>query len=148
MSKTFRVSTTEKKSVASTKTFRKNVDGVQYEAELEIWYRWGNATISEVETESELTEHNTLEITNYDIQDQQLDDVVSSYWYYGSNVLEEMKAEVEATWGEDGYEGLEDSGWSHIDTETFFHGPLEVQFIGEEDDRIGETIASKSDWPF
>jgi hypothetical protein len=151
MSKTFKVSPQDKKSIGCTEIFEKTVDGVTYRAELENWYRWGYAIISGVEDETELAqEHGTLEVSGYTIEDHSFDDGVAAYWYYGNNVTDEMKQELEAAWDEDWYDGVEELGWTLIDTETYFHGPLEVEFISEEveEDSTGETVAPKASWPF
>lgn len=151
MSKTFKVSTLEKKSIGTTETFEKVVDGVTYRADLEHWYRWGYVILSGVENQEDLTQHDPLEVTGYDIEDQDFDDGVAAYWHFSDNVTDEMKEEVQTLWDEEGYSGLEENDWSHVDVETYFHGPLEVELISEEpdeEDRTGETVAPKSAWPF
>jgi hypothetical protein len=149
MSKTFKVSPSQKKSICTTEIFEKTVDGVTYRAELENWYRWGYAVISGVEDETELTENETLEVSGYSIEDHSFDDGVAAYWYYSSNITDEMKEEVETAWDEDWYDGVEEHGWTLIDTETYFHGPIEVEFVSEEVDEDEEEVdPSKPKWPF
>lgn len=155
MSKTFKVSTTQKKSIGCTEIFEKTVDGVTYRAELENWYRWGYVILSGVEDEASLQDHDPLEVTSYDVEDQNYEDGVAAYWNYGSNVTDEMKEEMEAAWDEDWYDGLEELGWYMIDTETYFHGPLELELISEEADPEGDIddegvgdAPPKSTWPF
>lgn len=147
MSKTFRVSTVEKKSIGSIETFEKVIDGVTYRADLENWYRWGYAIISGVDNEEDLKQHDPLEITGYEIEDQDFEDGVAAYWHFSSNVTDEVKEEVERLWDEEGYYALEEAGWSHVDTETFFHGPLEIELVSEEEDEQTDE-SPKSAWPF
>lgn len=145
MSKTFRVSPLEKKSIQSTDIYEKTIDGVLYRAELEHWYRWGYAVLAGVENKEDLTQGDSLEIYGYEVEDHNYDDGVAAYWYYSDDTPEEVREEVERLWDEG---SLEENDWSHIDNETFFHGPLEIELVSEEEDDAGETVAPKSAWPF
>ena len=44
----------------------------------------------------------------------------------GSNATEEDVTAFEQAWEEDGYDGVEELGWSNDDTEYYYYGPLEL----------------------
>jgi len=156
MSCVYKVSTEHKKSIIHTEIFWKTIGDVKYEARIEQTWRWGYAIISDVEKDSiDLENPDGLLVSDYIIEDQDLDDGVALWFYYSDNVTDEMKEEFESVWEEDGYSGVEEKDWSMWDTELVFIGPLEVELLeeteDEEDDEpedTGKTTTPKSTWPF
>lgn len=149
MSCVYKISTEEKKSICQEEIFTRTVDGVDYEVRMEQWWRWGYVIISGVEKdEIDPTNPNGLLVTDYSIEDQDLDDGVSLWFNFSENTPDEMKEEFEAAWDEDGYSGIEDLGWSQWDTEMTFCGPLNVELVEEVEDEEEEDSGDKPTWPF
>lgn len=151
MSCVYKISTEDKKSIIHTEIFHKTIDGEHYEVRMEQTWRWGYAVVSDVEKDSiDLENPDGLLVSDYCIEDQDLEDGVALWFYYSDNVTDEMKEEFETTWDEDGYEGVENKDWSLWDTELVFIGPLNVELVEEveDDDDAEENVVSKGTWPF
>lgn len=150
--RTFRVSTQDKKSIVVTETFEKKVGDRWCRVDMETTWRWGSAVVSgEDLTEDDLRQENGLEITGWEVDDQQYDDGVALWFHYSDNVTEEMKQEFEQLWDDDGYSGVEENGWNLADVETWFYGPLNIELVEEvetEDDEGQSEDKPSSAWPF
>lgn len=150
MSCVYKISTEDKKSIIHTEIFTKTVGDQYYEARIEQTWRWGYAVISDVEKDSiDPQNPDGLLVSDYSIEDQDLEDGVALWFYYSDNVTEEMIEEFEAAWDEDGYQGIEDKDWSQWDTELVFIGPLNIELVEEvEDEEEEESPPAKGTWPF
>jgi len=142
-----KVTTRHKKSIVEVETYERVVDGTTYRATLENVWRWGHAIIdasaNEIDVESDLI------ITDYSIEDQQFDDGTSSFWYFDDSVPEPIQQELEAAWEENWMEGIEELGWYHVDTETTFVAPLDIEELDEEPKaESAPADASARKWPF
>lgn len=148
MNCTYKISTLEKKSICQEETFTKTVGDQSYEVRIEQWWRWGYVVISEVDHTLDADNPDGLVVSDYCIEDQDLNDGVALYFHYSKNVSDEEKELFESAWEEDGYSGIEDIGWSQWDTETTFVGPLEIELIEQTDDEPEPVQPTKGTWPF
>ena len=151
MSCVYRISPKDKKSIIHTEIFWKTIGDEKYEVRMEQTWRWGHAVVSDIEKDSIDPENpDGLLVSDYCIEDQDMDDCVALWFYYSDNVTDEMKEEFETTWDEDGYSGVEEKDWSLWDTELVFIGPLEVELEEEVEDEEddSEPVVSKGTWPF
>lgn len=154
MSCVYKISTLDKKSICQEEIFHKIIDGETYAVTMEQWWRWGYVVITDVDKDAIDPENpNGLLVTDYSIDDQDLNDGVSLWFNFTDNVPEEERDLFEQAWEEDGYSGVEDLGWNHWDTEMTFVGPLEVELLEEiedtpESDCDSERDPSKPVWPF
>ena len=149
--RSFKVATREKKSIVVTETFEKTIDGILYRVDMENTWRWGSAIVSGDDlTEDDLRQENGLEITGWEVDDQQYDDGVAMWFHHSDNTTEQMKEDFERLWDEDGYSGVEEDGWDLVDVETWFYGPLDIELIEEvETDEEEESDEKPSSaWPF
>lgn len=145
---TCKISTLDKKSIGCTETFEKIIDGETYRVDLEQWWRWGYVIVDENADEIDVSNPDGLIVTDLSINDQSFDDGVSLYFYFSQNMTDELKKEVEELWDDEGYWGLEEAGWEMIDTETVFHGPLEVENLGDTVEEEEQPDDGKPKWPF
>jgi hypothetical protein len=147
---TYRISTQEKKSIVQVETFTMTKDGEDYRVDMEQWWRWGYVVISEVEDTIDPDNPDGLMVSDYSIDDQDLNDGVACYFNFSDNVTDEIKELFEQAWDEDGYSGVEDLGWMQWDMEMCFHGPLEVELLEQVESDESEEPAdpSKPVWPF
>ena len=149
MSCTYKISTNEKKSIVQEEILTKTVGDETYEVRMEQTWRWGYVVISDVEDTIDPDNPDGLTVTDYSIQDQDLNDGCSLWFTYSDNVPDEEKELFEQAWEDEGYAGIEDIGWCPWDMEMTFHGPLEVELLEQtEDEEIDETPPSKGKWPF
>lgn len=148
--RSFKVSTQDKKSIVVTETFEKKVGDQWYRVDMENTWRWGYAIVSgEDLTEDDLKQEGGLEITGWEVDDQNYDDGVALWFNYSDNVTDEMKEEFERLWDDDGYSGVEENGWDLVDVETWFYGPLDIELVEEvETEEEPPSDSSKPAWPF
>ena len=125
-----------KKSIAEIQTFKK-VDGDEtYFITMEQGWRWGK-WVGEVteETLAELREDSDNGVCEPDIYDglemDYLDDGCWLDFEKSNNCTEEMLAEFEEAWDEDGYAAVEQLDWEDHDNETFINTGLQITI--EED---------------
>lgn len=137
--KQYRIKTLEKKNVNQSEIW------THEERELSVvivqLYRWGEFVVQCEEDEHfDLENKQGLWVTDYDIQDQNMDDGISLYFtnlYSNTKELTEEEKEsiieeLEQIYEEGAYIALEEAGWSFDDVETFVMGPLEVEDITNE----------------
>lgn len=150
MSCTYKIATQDKKSIVHEEFFRLDQGDQTYEARMEQTWRWGYAVITDVEKDSiDPLNPNGFLVTDYDIEDQDLVDGVALYFHYSDNVTDEMKEAFELAWDQDGYEGVENLGWTQWDMEMTFLGPLEIELLEEVEDEEEEDVGTYSNtWPF
>ena len=149
MSCTYKISTQEKKSIVHVETYTKTIDGEECEVKIEQTWRWGYVIISDVEDAIDPANPDGLMVTDYSIDDQDLDDGCSLWFYFSDNTPEEARELFESAWDEEGYSGIEDLGWNQWDTEICFHGPLDVELLEQiEEEEEPEESSDKPTWPF
>jgi hypothetical protein len=54
-------------------------------------------------------------------------DGVYDDWIWPEDMSEEEQELILAAWEEDSYEALENLGWTNVDTEIWFFGPLDIE---------------------
>jgi hypothetical protein len=125
-----------KKSIAEIQTFKK-VDGDEtYFITMEQGWRWGK-WVGEVteETLAELREDSENGVCEPDMYEgldmYSLDDGCWLDFEKSNNCTEEMLAEFEEAWDEDGYAAVEQLDWEDHDTEIFINTGLQITI--EED---------------
>jgi hypothetical protein len=142
-------------------------------------FRWGTFTVEsdvrpvsdvELRNEDDCYELGSIENGN----NWELVDLTDGCWAEtekGRNCTDEDLAAFEEAWEENWYEGVEELGWSHNDTEYFFNGPLKltncdtgVEYSGSVDPAtivttielpleevaldIAEVVNESTKWPF
>ena len=115
---------------------KKNVE------EIEFWYkdgkiikrttgfRWGTVYCeSDERPDIDLENPDGLEVfaTDYDFELDNLDDGHYCEVEYPDDMSEEEQERMDELWDEDSYSAWEEKGWSNDDTETWFHGPLDLE---------------------
>ena len=115
---------------------KKNVE------EIEFWYkdgkiikrttgfRWGTVYCESDERPNiDLENPDGLEVfaTDYDFELDNLDDGHYCDVEYPDDMSEEEQERMDKLWDEDSYSAWEEEGWSNDDTETWFHGPLDLE---------------------
>lgn len=149
MTCTYKVSTLDKKSICQEEIFQKIVGNEVFEVRMEQWWRWGYVVLSEVaKDEIDADNPNGLLVTDYSIEDQDLNDGVALWFTYSENMTEEDKQQFESAWEEDGYGGIEELGFNPWDVEMTFVGPLEVELLEEQDEQPSDEQPTKGAWPF
>jgi hypothetical protein len=101
---------------------------------VEQGFRWATFTVQSDErplTDDELKNPDGYELGCIDNDEcWEMSDMIDGCWLEisaeNSNTTEEDVEEFEKAWEEDGYNGVEDIGWSNDDTEYYYHGPLEL----------------------
>ena len=115
---------------------KKNVE------EIEFWYkdgkiikrttgfRWGTVYCeSDERPDIDLENPDGLEVfaTDYDFELDNLDDGHYCDVEYPDDMSQEEQERMDELWDEDSYSAWEEEGWSNDDTETWFHGPLNLE---------------------
>jgi hypothetical protein len=100
---------------------------------VEQGWRWGTFTVESDErplTDLELVNAEGYELGCIDNNESwELCEMTDGCWLditAGRNATEEDVAAFEKAWEEDGYDGVEEQGWSCDDTEYYYYGPLEL----------------------
>ena len=100
---------------------------------VEQGWRWGTFTVESDErplTDSELVNAEGYELGCIDNDEcWELSEMTDGCWLdvtAGRNATEQDVAAFEQAWEEDGYDGVEELGWSNDDTEYYYYGPLEL----------------------
>jgi hypothetical protein len=117
----WRLSTHYTKSAVEKQLWYK--DGVTISKE--EGYRWGTFYCESDEMpDVDLANPDGYELYGYDWELDSLDDGCWSDWSYPEDMSEEEREQIEDAWNDNFSDGLEALGWSHDDTEYWFHGPL------------------------
>lgn len=127
--KVYEIRTLEKKNISHIETWT-NEEMVEFD--INETYRWGKVVISvEDDEDFNVEEVGNNEygfcVSDYCVEDQDLDDGVSLY--FEGFETEELQEQVEEIFDVDSYTGLEEAGYSFVEAETWFYGPLEVKEI-------------------
>ena len=100
---------------------------------VEQGWRWGTFTVESDErplTDSELVNAEGYELGCIDNDEcWELSEMTDGCWLdvtAGRNATEQDVTAFEQAWEEDGYDGVEELGWSNDDTEYYYTGPLEL----------------------
>ena len=100
---------------------------------VEQGWRWGTFTVESNErplTDLELVNAEGYELGCIDNDESwELSEMTDGCWLdvtAGCNATEEDVAAFEQAWEEDGYDGVEELGWSNDNTEYSYYGPLEL----------------------
>lgn len=154
--KYYRMEPQTKKSVVEFQYWTRTVDGEDFRLEREQGWRWGAFLIAVPETDEEIADY--CKMHEYDIEefpDLELlpdpeDDLIDIEYYNAQMIetsdgcwqqwrvtshqehdeeqAEELAEEAEAAWDEDWDTGVEQLGWTEVDSVTYFeiHGGVEV----------------------
>lgn len=117
---------------------------------IEQGFRWANFTVESDErplTDEELKNEDGYELGCIDNDEcWEMQDMTDGCWLditrENDKVTDDEFEKFEAAWEEDGYNGVEDIGWSNDDTEYFYFGPL---CLTNED--TGEEFTGSPDSP-
>jgi hypothetical protein len=106
-------------------------------------YRWGNWSCESDEMpEIDLENPDGYELfaTNYDWEMEDMIDGSWMEWEFPDDMSEEEREEIERTWDESWYEGMEELGWYNDETEHWIYGPIKLtnedtgkEFIGADE---------------
>jgi len=120
---------------------------------VEQGWRWGTFMVESDEqplNNSELANEEGYELGCIDNNESwELCEMTDGCWLdieAGHGASEEDVAAFEQAWEEDGYDGVEEQGWSCDDTEYWYYGPLELTnedtgqvFLGTDADAQAQT---------
>lgn len=144
---TWNLSPQHKKSAVEVMFFRKDNMVIS----IEQGFRWANFKVESDErplTDEELKNEDGYELGCIDNDEcWEMQDMTDGCWLdidrANSHVSDEEFEAFEEAWWVDGYNGVEDIGWSNDDTEYYYHGPLCLtnedtgeEFLGEPEDSI------------
>ena len=144
----WKIETATKKAIVVTETFFKTDGDQTYRMNIETTWRWGHVIVSDDVHDLDLVNEDGLEVSGFDIEDQEYDDGCALWFTFSDNVPEEIRELAESAWDEEGFYGLEELGWSHDDTETWFWGPLTIEDLGGDEEPEEPKEQPKGTWPF
>ena len=117
---------------------------------VEQGWRWGTFTVESDErplTDLELVNAEGYELGCIDNDESwELSEMTDGCWLdvtAGRNATEEDVTAFEQAWEEDGYDGVEELGWSNDDTEYYYYGPLELTNEDTGQVFLGSTVESQ-----
>lgn len=117
---------------------------------VEQGWRWGTFTVESDErplTDSELVNEDGYELGCIDNDESwELSEMTDGCWLdvtAGRNATEEDVTAFEQAWEQDGYDGVEELGWSNDDTEYYYHGPLELTNEDTGQVFLGDAVETK-----
>ena len=93
-------------------------------------FRWGTVYCeSDERPDIDLDNPDGIDVfsTDYDFELDNLDDGCSLEVEYPDDMPEEEQERLDELWDEDSYDAWESDGWSNVETETWFHGPLNLE---------------------
>ena len=93
-------------------------------------FRWGTVYCeSDERPDIDLDNPDGIDVfsTDYDFELDNLDDGCSLEIEYPDDMPEEEQERLDELWDEDSYDAWESDGWSNVETETWFHGPLNLE---------------------
>ena len=118
---------------------------------VEQGWRWGTFTVESNErplTDLELVNEDGYELGCIDNDEcWDLYEMTDGCWLNidaGRAATEGDVTAFEKAWEEDGYDGVEELGWSNDDTEYYYHGPLEL--TNEDTGQVfrGDTVETRT----
>lgn len=122
---TWTLTTLEKKNVEETEFWSKDGRTIKRIT----GFRWGSVSCdSDEQPDIDLSNPDGLDVycTGYDFELDSLDDGHYSEVEYPDDMSQEEQDRLDELWDEEGYDAWEGEGWSNNDTETYFHGPLQL----------------------
>lgn len=126
----YKISNAHKKSVVELETWRNSTTGEEFT--IEHGWRWGEWWF-ESDTEPEIDLLN--EGDNFDpysigeIDNHNLDDGCWCFFEFPKDFNEALAEKIEQVWEEDMFQGLEELGFEHFDTDTIVSGPLTLEKV-------------------
>lgn len=128
----YKISNAHKKSVVELETWRNSTTDQEFT--IEHGWRWGNWYFeSDTEPNIDLNADDGKEINEiigqYEIDDHDLDDGCWCFFEFPDGFDEALKEKIEAVWEEDMFQGLEELGFEHWDTDTIVSGPLTLEKV-------------------
>jgi hypothetical protein len=123
---TWVLTTEEKKNVVETEFWCKDGKTIKRST----GFRWGTVYCeSDERPDIDLENPDGLEVfaTDYDFELDNLDDGHYCDVEYPDDMSDEEQERMDELWDEDSYSAWEEEGWSNDDTETWFHGPLNLE---------------------
>ena len=118
---------------------------------VEQGWRWGTFMVESDEqplNNSELANEDGYELGSIDNNESwELCEMTDGCWLdieAGHGASEEDVAAFEQAWEEDGYDGVEEQGWSCDDTEYWYYGPLELTNEDTGQVFLGDTVESQA----
>ena len=135
---TIEVSPNYKKSISEIQTWYKEIEGEKYWITMDQGWRWGKWVGEVTEEElAELKEDSENGVCEPDIYEgldmDHLDDGVWLSFEGSKNVTEEMLAEFEELYEEDGYSAIEQADWVDHDCEIFINTGLNINVLDERE---------------
>jgi hypothetical protein len=118
---------------------------------VEQGWRWGTFTVESDErplTDSELVNEDGYELGCIDNDESwELSEMTDGCWLDINalrNATEEDVTAFEQAWEQDGYDGVEELGWSNDDTEYYYLGPLELTNEDTGQVFLGDTVETQA----
>ena len=118
---------------------------------VEQGWRWGTFTVESDErplTDLELVNEDGYELGCIDNDESwELYEMTDGCWLDIDalrNATEEDVTAFEQAWEEDGYDGVEELGWSNDDTEYYYLGPLELTNEDTGQVFLGDTVETQA----
>jgi hypothetical protein len=117
---------------------------------VEQGWRWGTFTVESDErplTDSELVNAEGYELGCIDNDESwELSEMTDGCWLdidVLRDATEEDVTAFEQAWEQDGYDGVEELGWSNDDTEYYYYGPLELTNEDTGQVFLGDAVETK-----
>jgi hypothetical protein len=123
---TWVLTTAEKKNVVEIEFWSKDGRTIKRST----GFRWGKVyCTSEEQPDIDLENPDGLEVysTDYDFELDSLDDGCWAEVEYPDDMTQEEQDRMDALWDEESYDGWEGEGWSQVECETWFNGPLSLE---------------------
>lgn len=126
----------DKKSVYNTETWYN--DETDQTFFVEEMFRWGETVLLLDEDELKeiqecISEQIPIVASDYEIEDQNLDDGCAMDFYSDDNENDEdFVAQIEEMWDNKFYEGFEEAGFFQEDSEVVYHGPCTIEEVKNE----------------
>jgi hypothetical protein len=117
---------------------------------VEQGWRWGTFTVESDErplTDSELVNEDGYELGCIDNDESwELSEMTDGCWLDIDALRDTTEEDVtafEQAWEQDGYDGVEELGWSNDDTEYYYLGPLELTNEDTGQVFLGDAVETK-----
>jgi hypothetical protein len=117
---------------------------------VEQGWRWGTFTVESDErplTNSELVNEDGYELGCIDNDESwELSEMTDGCWLDIDALRDATEEDVtafEQAWEQDGYDGVEELGWSNDDTEYYYLGPLELTNEDTGEVFLGDAVETK-----
>ena len=99
-------------------------------------YRWGKFTCEsetkpDIVLDDEQGEYNVFNDPNIEWEMEYCDDGHYTELVFSENISEEEQEQIQEAWDSDFFEGLEELGYDHADTDIILEGPLVLTEEGD-----------------